>query len=128
MNRRLFAGIGFGVWLVATVAFRLAGQVFFLDEQPLVLAALWLLGIVAMLALARFLFGWQRLARAQRFEAAVLLVLPGMTLDALVTEGFAGLFPNMPASAASSFGAWLLACYASVLFAALLPSAAGTFE
>ncbi len=122
MSRKLYAGIGFGVWLVATLALRLAGQVFFLDENLAVLVALWLLGIASMLVLARFLFRWHGLARSQRFEAAVLLVLPGMTLDALVTEGFAGIFPNLPASAAGSFGAWLLICYASVLFAALLPA------
>lgn len=74
-----------------------------------------------MFLLARFLFNWRRLERPQRIEAAALLVIPGMLLDALATQGFAGFFPNMPATAAGSFGAWLLMAYACVLIAAFLP-------
>ncbi len=121
MNRRLFLGIGFLVWLLATVTFRLAGQHFFLDEDMAVLALLWLASAAAMLLMAQVLFRWQGLGRAQRIEAAVLLVISGMILDAFATEAFASVFPNMPASAASSFGAWLLIAYASVLLSAFLP-------
>ena len=123
MNRKLFLGVGFGIWLLATLAFRIAGQAFFRVEDPVWLAGLWLVTILAMLALAFALFRWQGLARAQRFEAAVLLVISGMVLDALVVQGFSAVFPNMPAEAAGSFGAWLLAAYASVLSAAFLPGA-----
>ncbi len=122
MNRAFFFGVGFSVWLLATIVFRLGGQHFFLHEQPLVLVLLWLATIVAMLALATFLFRWRGLQRAQRFEAAVLMVISGMVLDAFITEGFAQVFPNLPASAAGSFGAWLLMAYASVLLAAFLPA------
>ncbi len=123
MNRKLFLGIGFLVWLLATLAFRAAGQLFFLYEDGLILALLWLLTIGAMLLLALCLFRWQGLARSQRFEAAVLLVISGMALDGLVAQGFAAVFPNMTADAAGSFGAWLLIAYASVLLAAFLPGA-----
>lgn len=121
VNRPFFAGVGFGVWLLATLAVRAAGHAFFLYDNLLVLAALWLLGSISMIGLATLLFVRSGLQRTQRFEAAVLLVLPGMALDALVTENFAGFFPNMSVAAAGSFGAWLLLCYASVLLAALLP-------
>ena len=76
-----------------------------------------------MVMIARLLFRWRKLARAQRFEAAALLVIPGMALDAIAVQAFAGFFPNMPAAAAGGFGAWLLLAYASVLLAAFLPSA-----
>ena len=122
MNRQLFLGIGFAVWLLATIVFRLAGQLFFLHDEPLPLALLWCATVAAMVLLARWLFSWRNLARAQRVEAAALLVIPGMTLDAFAAQGFAGFFPNMPAAAAGSFGAWLLMAYASVLLAAFLPS------
>lgn len=122
MNRRLFLGIGFGVWLLATLAFRIAGHLFFLDDQIAFLAILWLLTIVALLAFVLALFRWGRLSRSARFEAAILLALPGMILDALAVETFATVFPNMPGSAAGSFGAWLLAAYATVLIAAFVPS------
>ena len=121
MNRKLFFGMGFLVWLLATVILRLAGHVIFLDDQPAVLATIWLVTASAMLLLSLLLFRWRKLKRAQRFEAAVLLVISGMVLDAGITEGFAAFFPNMPASAASSFGAWLLLAYASVLIAAFIP-------
>ncbi|MCY3572782.1 MAG: DUF5367 family protein [Chloroflexi bacterium] len=121
MNRRFFIGVGFGVWLLATLAVRAAGQVFFLHDNLPVLAGLWLLGGISMIGLALWLFSRQGLQRAQRFEAAALLVLPGMALDALAVQFFAGIFPNMNEGAAGSFGAWLLLCYACVLLAAFLP-------
>lgn len=121
MNRALFFAIGFLVWLLATLIFRLAGHIFFIDEEPAVLALIWLVTVIAMLGLALLLFRWRKLDRSQRFEAAVLLVISGMVLDAFITEGFASFFPNMPAGAASSFGAWLLLAYASVLIAAIIP-------
>ena len=77
--------------------------------------------MAAMVLIARLLFSWRKLARVQRFEAATLLVIPGMALDAIVAQAFAGFFPNMPPDAAGSFGAWLLLAYASVLLAAFLP-------
>lgn len=120
MSRRLFFAIGFGLWLLATLVFRLGGHRFFLDDEPAVLALLWLVAIVALFLLATGLFRWRRLTRAQQFEAAALLVISGMALDAFVTEGFALVFPNMPADAAGSFGAWLLIAYASVLIAAFI--------
>ena len=124
MNRELFVAIGFALWLLATVVFRLAGHHFFLADEPAALALLWLLTVIALIALATALFRWRRLSRAQQFEAAALMAIPGMALDALVTQGFALVFPNMPPEAAGSFGAWLLLAYASALIAACIPPAA----
>lgn len=121
VNRPFFVGVGCGVWLLATLAVRAAGQDFFLHDNLPVLAVLWLLGGAAMIGLALLLFLRAGLQPAQRFEAAVLLVLPGMLLDAVAVQDFAGFFPNMSEAAAGSFGAWLLLCYACVLLAALLP-------
>ena len=122
MNRRLFLGIGFGVWLLATLAFRVAGHLFFLDDQIALLSLLWLLTVAALLTFVLALFRWRNLDQTARFEAAILLALPGMILDAFAVEAFVSVFPNMPDSAAGSFGAWLLAAYATVLLAAFLPS------
>ena len=121
MNRPLFFAIGFLLWLLATIAFRLSGHLFFLDD-PAVMAALWLITVPALFLLASGLFRWRKLRRAERFEAAVLLVISGMTLDAFVTQGFSTVFPNMPDTAAGPFGAWLLIAYASVLLAAFTPT------
>lgn len=123
MKRKLFLGIGCLVWRLATLAFRAAGHVFFLYQDGLIVAMLWGLTIAAMMLLALWIFRWQGLSGSQRYEAAALLVIPGMALDGLVTQGFATVFPNMAADAAGSFGAWLLIAYASVLLAAFLPDA-----
>ena len=128
LNRRLFFGFGFLVWLLATIIFRLAGQVFFLTERIAALALLWIVTAIALVIIARMLFRWQGLERAQRFEAAALMVISGMILDAFITEGFATVFPNMPAAAAGSFGAWLLLAYASVIFSAFLPTGADSAD
>ena len=121
MDRKLFFAIGFLVWLLATIVFRLAGHLFFLDDDPAILTLLWLAAIIALFSFAVLLFRWRRLTRAQQFEAAALMVIPGMVLDAFITEGFEMVFPNMSADAAGSFGAWLLIAYASVLVAAFIP-------
>lgn len=121
MKRILFFGLGFIIWLLATIAMRLGGQLFFLDENPLVLILLWVFAVVGLVVIALSAFRWQRLGRWERYEAAILMVIPGMVLDAFILEGFAAVFPNMPPTAADSFGGWLLISYASVLIAALLP-------
>ena len=121
MNRLFFFGFGFIVWLLATVIFRAAGHLFFLDDSPAVLALIWIFSFVGLLGVSLYLFHRRRLNAAQRYQAAVLMVISGMILDAFATEGFAAIFPNMPASSAGSFGAWLLWAYASVLLAAILP-------
>ena len=82
---------------------------------------LWLATIIALFTFALVLFRWRRLTRAQQFKAAALMVIPGIVLDAFITEGFEMVFPNMSADAAGSFGAWLLIAYASVLVAAFIP-------
>lgn len=123
MNRLLFVAIGLAVWLLATLVMRAGGHLIFLDDEPAVLYALWLATVLAMFLLAQAIFRWRKLRRAERFEAAALLALPGMLLDALAVEFYASVFPNMPLSAAGSFGAWLLLAYASVLLAAFWPRA-----
>jgi len=122
MNRLFFFGFGFGVWLLATIVFRIAGHIFFLDDNIAVLAILWIATVIALMGIALFVFRWRNITCAQRYEAAALMVLPGMVLDAFVTEIFTTVFPNMPASSDASFAAWLLIAYASVLIAAFFPS------
>ena len=123
LNRKLFFGIGFAIWLLATIVIRAFGHIIFLYEEAAYLRLLWPLTFAAMLALANALFRWQKLSRSQRFEAAALLVISGMLLDAFVTQFFAWVFPNMPAEAAGSFAAWLLIAYAGVLMAPFMPGA-----
>ncbi len=121
MNKLLFIAIGVAVWLLATSVMRAGGHLILRDDDPTVLFALWLATALALFLLAQAIFRWRNLRRAERFEAATLLALPGMLLDALAVEFYASVFPNMPLSSAGSFGAWLLLAYASVLLAAFWP-------
>jgi len=125
MNRLLFSGVGFGVWLLATIAVRLFGHLFFLTENAPVMIGLYIVAGIGVGGIAWFMYRWQKLDAAQRFQAGVYLVLPGMLLDAFVVQFFTAVFPNMPAAAAGSFGAWLLWAYSVPLLLAVVYSMSG---
>jgi len=112
--------IGFTVWLLATLAFRFFGQYFFLTENPLVMIGLYLLVVPLLGLIAQVVFQKYQLNQAQRIEAAVWMVLPGMLLDTICIQFFAQVFPNLPIKADAPFGAWLMWAYASVLVFGLL--------
>jgi len=116
-NRGLYLGIGFLIWLLATIVFRVAGHLFFLTENAIVVAGLYIATGIALFIVAQVIFRWQSLNNSQQIEASALLVLPGMIADAIVILFFTQVFPNMPLQADGTFGAWLLWAYASVLIA-----------
>lgn len=112
--------IGFLIWLFATVAFRDAGQFFFITESANVLTILYLT-VIPSLALTSFIiFKKFRLWRLENVLAGVLLVLPGMLIDTFVIQFFGDIFPNMPNSRAATFGSWLMWAYATVLVTSII--------
>ncbi|SUJ18059.1 Uncharacterised protein [Sphingobacterium spiritivorum] len=116
----LVLGIGFLIWLLATIAFRVAGQYFFITDSPVVLSILYIivvpvLGLVTVLTCRKF-----RLAGLENIVAGVLLVLPGMLIDTFVIQFFGDIFPNMPASNAATFGSWLMWAYTTVLITSVI--------
>lgn len=108
-------GIGFLIWFLATLAFRVAGQFFFITESPATLTVLYLavLPVLAFISVATF--RKFQLAGLETVFAGVLLVLPGMIIDTFVIQFFKDIFPNMPSSRAAAFGSWLMWAYAVVL-------------
>ena len=113
-------GIGFIIWLLATIAFRVAGQYFFITDSPVVLSILYIvvvpvLGLVTVLTCRKF-----RLTGLENVVAGVLLVLPGMLIDTFVIQFFGAVFPNMPASNAATFGSWLMWAYTIVLVTSII--------
>lgn len=125
---RVFLGLGFALWFLATIAFRLAGQYLLDPSAPLVIGAVYVVTVPAMAALALVLYRWRRVAGWDRLQAAVALVLPGMLLDTFATAWFEALFSNVAPAAAKYFcGLLLLVCgllllaYASVLLSAFAP-------
>ncbi len=107
---------GFIIWLVATIALRLAGQYIFRGGStiPLLIITLPVMIAVAIVVLQRY-----RLPE-QRAVAAIALVAPGMLLDTISAVWFPNVFPNIRPDAAGAFGGWLLFCNVVVLLTAVL--------
>ena len=101
---------GFLIWLGATVALRVAGQLVF-RIPPIALLAI---SLPSMMYVA---FAVLR-HTDQRALGAIALVAPGMLLDTISTIWFAQVFPNIRADAAPLFGGWLLFCNVVVLLTA----------
>ncbi|MBB1138211.1 DUF5367 domain-containing protein [Myroides sp. WP-1] len=114
--------IGFLVWLLATLAFRFAGQFFFITESSTVLALLYFILIPSMILLSLFTFKKFNLSGFEKTAAGILLVLPGMLIDTFVIQFFEDIFPNMPSSRAASFGSWLMWAYSLVILSAIISS------
>ncbi|MCY4146644.1 MAG: DUF5367 family protein [Chloroflexi bacterium] len=121
MDRKLFLFYGLVGWPIATLLHRLVGQVYFRADVPLILALLWIGMTLFMIVITVGVFRWKALSRSERYEAVVLFCAPAMALDALVVEFYELLFPNMPAAAGNSYGAWILITYATCLLCAFLP-------
>ncbi|HCD9235709.1 TPA: DUF5367 domain-containing protein [Elizabethkingia anophelis] len=123
LHKRYFISIlaiGFLIWLFATIAFRVAGQFFFITDSAVLLSILYIivvpvLGLVTVFTCRKF-----RLTGLENVVAGVLLVLPGMLIDTFVIQFFGSIFPNMPESNAATFGSWLMWAYTIVLISSVI--------
>ncbi|MNJ96365.1 hypothetical protein D3C87_140890 [compost metagenome] len=112
--------IGFLIWFLATLAFRFAGQFFFLTDSTVVLTSLYVAVIPALMFIAALTFNRFRLSGFENIVAGVLLVLPGMILDSFIIQFFEQIFPNMPSDRAATFGSWLMWAYSIVLLTSIV--------
>lgn len=112
--------VGFLVWLSATVLFRVAGHYFFIVDNALVMAVLYLILIPALGIISTSVFNKFKLGNLESIKAATIMVLPGMILDTLCIQLFEKLFPNMPEIHSKTFASWLMFAYAIVLIFGLL--------
>ncbi len=122
-NRRFIIptlGVGFLIWLLATLAFRFAGQFFFITELPVVLTILYVAVIPSLAVISVVTFKKFKLLELENVVGGVLLVLPGMIIDTFVIQFFEDVFPNMPSSRAAAFGSWLMWAYSIVLLTSIL--------
>jgi hypothetical protein len=111
-------GLGFLLWLVVVVIFRLAGQYFFIpDEGPRLYAFLSapVIGVVMAWLLLKIL----REARGDEGEAAIAISLPVLFLNGFATHEFPRAFPNIDPTLDATFGAWTLLLVGSILFMGL---------
>lgn len=111
-------GLGFLLWLVATAAFRFAGEYFFVPGGALLV--LFVAAVPLMLLLGWALIRLLRVERGDEAEAAVGLALPGMLLDVYAVGEFQQVFPNLDPMLAQSFGALMLLSYATIILTGVL--------
>ena len=115
---RKIAAVGFAIWLAATVALRVFGQLVFRNPGLGPTLVVLVVSVPLMILVARAVLGG--LAPSERALGAIVLVAPGMLLDTFSTIWFTRVFPNIRLDAAAVFGGWLLFCNAVVLLTAAL--------
>ena len=106
---------GLGLWVVATLILRLAGQ-------RLLHPGDWT-GTLVLFAVSFPLMAWLVRRLCRRFQprqeewlpAAVSLLLPTLLLDPFSSAFFPVVFPNMAPGVAGVFGGWMLWCCAGGL-------------
>jgi hypothetical protein len=114
MNLRFFS-YGLGIWIVATIALRIAGQ-------HLLRPSDWK-GTLILFAISFPLMAWLVRRLCRRFEprpeqwpaGAISIALPTLLLDPFSSAFFPVVFPNMSPEVAGVFGGWMLWCCAGAL-------------
>lgn len=115
---RLFL-YGLGIWIGATVALRLAGQLLLPPRH-------WA-GTLLLFAISSPVMGWivrglcrrLQLPREQWPAGAISVALPTLLLDSFSSAYFPVVFPNIAPQAAGVFGGWMLCCCAGAFVGAI---------
>ncbi|WP_270090789.1 DUF5367 family protein [Sphingobacterium sp. SYP-B4668] len=116
MNYKYFSlTIGFAIWLLATILFRIGGQYFFFTENTLILTLLYLVLIPFLGSVATWTFNKYKLGKSEAIQSASIMILPGMLLDTVCIQFFSSIFPNLPEKDGATFGSWLMFAYSVVL-------------
>ncbi|WP_121967458.1 DUF5367 domain-containing protein [Myroides sp. N17-2] len=111
--------VGFTVWLLATILFRIAGQYFFITDSLPIMLILYLGLIPALGLISTRVFKRFNLGQLESLKSAVIMVLPGMLLDTICVKFFTEVFPNMSEGDSKTFGSWLMFAYSIILISAL---------
>lgn len=121
MNYSIFSlTIGFMIWLLATIIFRVAGQYFFLTNNRYVMIGLYLVVVPVLGLLSNWVFNKYKLNKLQAIKSAAIMVLPGMIIDTFCIQFFSFVFPNLPETDSTTFGSWLMWAYSTVLVFGLM--------
>ena len=111
MNIRLFL-CGLGIWLVATVALRVAGQRLLHPGNWKGTLILFAVSFPLMSWVVRRLCSRFQLPREEWLGGALAVALPTLLLDPFTSAFFPVVFPNMAPEVAGVFGGWMLWCCA----------------
>ncbi len=112
-------GLGAALWLLATVAIRLAGQ-WVMRPEPAFLLADFLVGGAAMALLGPRLRLRISADPADADAVALGLILPGMLADAAAALAFRHVYPNLSPALGNGFGALMLWYYGAAALAIAL--------
>jgi hypothetical protein len=112
------AGLGFLIWLLATGAFLLWGDLILTPGANVFV----LFALSAMISLVIAFFAIRVIApdAADRAEAAIGLAFPGMILDAWIVQNFQQVFVRIDPLQGQTFAAMMLIAYGAVVFMGLL--------
>jgi hypothetical protein len=114
-----FLSIGFGIWLVATLTVRLAGQWLFVPGN-VGLAVLMNIAVVpVMILLMQAIYQGFGVESTRRPLVAVWVALPGLFLDGLLNLFVPAVLPNMLPEARHLFAGWLFLAYGAAFLSAL---------
>ena len=114
MNSRLVL-YGLAIWVVATLALRLAGQHVLRPGNGRATLILFLLSFPLMAWIVRRLCRRAQLPRERWLGGAVSVAMPTLLLDPFSSAFFPVVFPNMAPEVAGVFGGWMLWCCAGAL-------------
>lgn len=106
--------VGFGIWAVATLAYRQVGSIFF--ERSVMEYWLNVAGTGGLYALVFVgLMRWRRIETKDWLQGAICIALPGMLGEIPILAGFAGLMRNMHPETAGRYAAFLFSGYSILL-------------
>jgi hypothetical protein len=116
--------VGFGIWAVATVAYRQVGHVFF--ERSVMV---YWLNVVSTGGLYTLVFlglmRWRRIEVKDWLQGAICIALPGMLGEIPILASFAELMSNMHPETAGRYAAFLFSGYSILLSFAWFMAARG---
>src|ERR1700733_13496003 len=108
---------GLGIWILATVGLRLAGQHLLRPGDGKATLILFAVSFPLMAWLVRRLCGRFQLRPEQWPAGAISIALPTLLLGPSSAAFFPVVFPNMVPAVAGVFGGWMLWCCAAALLA-----------
>jgi uncharacterized protein DUF5367 len=108
-----FVAIGAALWAVGAVGLRLAGTAAARLFEPVPrLLGIYVVSFVAAGFLVPAVCHLLGVPEAACFQAAVLIALPTLLIDAFTCLFFTHVFPRLPATVAPRFGGWMMICCA----------------
>lgn len=117
-----FIALGFIIWAVATLFFRMTGSFFFEGS----VAGYWLNLISTGILYAGVSLGlmkWRKIDQKDWLQGAICIALPGMLGEIPILVGFSELMSNMQPATAGRYAAFLFGGYSTLIGAAWLMSA-----